>query len=1257
MNSLLKTVQKGTLADVLERIRTEPIVQGNGLLHAIVQRQDDESSILQIIHALEKRGSNANEIDRMDQTGLFYASRDGKCEVIRHLIARGCDVNMLDSLRQSALFYAANGGHLEACEILLSSGADPDPIDNHRQTPLHYAANEGHRSVCELLLKQNTTKALRYDNEYFTPADRAAQNHHLELVEIIASCEDEESDEPDLDRMKCQLMMKDLNGEDVQLNIHMLELISKACPHAWTCAPPLRQHWKDIARELIKYISKHKEAGIFMHRVDPVKHGCTDYFDIIDNPMDFGLIRTKLNDGEYSDGITFLRDIDLVFSNCKTYNDEGSQVNEMGKRVEKYVREQITNLSLLETIMKGDDTAAEGAWSPVPKRRPRQSRIVTPPTQKMNLRPRRSVKPRTPSPKPVPMILRFKVPPKPESDIPAGPCDDQPEMEESHKESRGRSAKKPEPKKSVKKGRKIDIKKGRRSSKVVASDHSDEEKTEGEKLHDEQKPKRGRRKSKEVDEGDKSPVEESHELQKEGEVIGTTEKVHSDQEQQGHSDQQKPKAEKEMREDLKKRKSRSQGDAPRKGKVVGVIEDSESEKPKKRLRRKSDKKEEVEEKADVDSDFEVKKGKSRRKQTDTPVDEQLSSKEVAKSIESENALSRPGVIKLEKVDEARKTRLRRMAEEAAEARRLADEADKARQKSPEQSPLTSQDNTKEPSLVARISPQRKVKKRIRKIAKLLSDSDESPGPGKRLKVDKSPYHSIASPINPLPKVELSAALNSLQSPLVRPSHPPRPVARPQQTPGGKQMEYQKNLGSHRHSGTDVRKSEGLNMHPSMTRLDRSNTKSTAPGQAQGQRSAMVGGKNRPAQTPGLRPNPSLQRPGQAPGTLQRPGQTPGSRPGFNRRPNPDRRTSQPTSRPLALLGSRSPAKCLSKVTIPSRRLSPKAPLVEGLNIAELLASAPSFTIDTKEHEIKEEDERRKKEEQKDEEKDEVNSAASSPVRVELPRSAIPARKPQLGLPQAPRVLSPPKFSSPPRSPMLPPPPDLLPPPPVENKIDRKMGTKNDTSVDQEADTPPLGPSSPADTIFDSDESSSDEEDSSESPADMPVPPPPPVPSPPVPSPPVPSPLDSNGMGQQSVSSMSSMGMMPQTTQNQMMDHIAVPMTTAMGSQGMTQMQMSNMVYNDQMGQLQMGVQQMNQMGQMQVVVPGQVMQNGMYDQSMMNYDVSMQYPVYQQMQYQQPVYQQIQPMQMQQYNQFGQMQFVQQYEYEDQFNQGSYPGQ
>ncbi|GLD91693.1 hypothetical protein PINS_up000226 [Pythium insidiosum] len=76
---------------------------------------------------------------------------------------------------------------------------------------------------------------------------------------------------------------------------------------------------------------------IFAQPVDT--NEVTDYLNIIANPMDLGSIATRLGRENYYAGPSaaslFAADVRLVFNNCKTYNDEGSEIYQLADELLK----------------------------------------------------------------------------------------------------------------------------------------------------------------------------------------------------------------------------------------------------------------------------------------------------------------------------------------------------------------------------------------------------------------------------------------------------------------------------------------------------------------------------------------------------------------------------------------------------------------------------------------------------------------------------------------------------------------------------------------------------------------------------------------------------------------------------------------------------------------------------------------------------------------------------------------------------------
>ncbi|KHG15051.1 Bromodomain-containing 4 [Gossypium arboreum] len=90
------------------------------------------------------------------------------------------------------------------------------------------------------------------------------------------------------------------------------------------------------ALEVIKKIMKMDEAQPFSVPVDPVALGKSDYFNVIDTPMDFGTICSNLeNSTKYMNTKDVFNDVQYIWENCYKCNQKGEYIVYLMKRVKK----------------------------------------------------------------------------------------------------------------------------------------------------------------------------------------------------------------------------------------------------------------------------------------------------------------------------------------------------------------------------------------------------------------------------------------------------------------------------------------------------------------------------------------------------------------------------------------------------------------------------------------------------------------------------------------------------------------------------------------------------------------------------------------------------------------------------------------------------------------------------------------------------------------------------------------------------------
>ncbi|KAI5065285.1 hypothetical protein GOP47_0019980 [Adiantum capillus-veneris] len=87
---------------------------------------------------------------------------------------------------------------------------------------------------------------------------------------------------------------------------------------------------------VVKKIMRMDAAEPFNIPVDPVALGIPDYFDIVKRPMDLGTIcKTLERGGKYRSSQDVYEDVQLVWTNCRIYNQKGDPILDLLARVKK----------------------------------------------------------------------------------------------------------------------------------------------------------------------------------------------------------------------------------------------------------------------------------------------------------------------------------------------------------------------------------------------------------------------------------------------------------------------------------------------------------------------------------------------------------------------------------------------------------------------------------------------------------------------------------------------------------------------------------------------------------------------------------------------------------------------------------------------------------------------------------------------------------------------------------------------------------
>lgn len=95
------------------------------------------------------------------------------------------------------------------------------------------------------------------------------------------------------------------------------------------------EDFKGKLESILTEITENDNAVPFL---EPVPQDVPYYYAIISDPMDLSTVAKKLESYTYSSEDDFFEDLNLMFENCKTYNEPGSEIAKAGATLQKFVR-------------------------------------------------------------------------------------------------------------------------------------------------------------------------------------------------------------------------------------------------------------------------------------------------------------------------------------------------------------------------------------------------------------------------------------------------------------------------------------------------------------------------------------------------------------------------------------------------------------------------------------------------------------------------------------------------------------------------------------------------------------------------------------------------------------------------------------------------------------------------------------------------------------------------------------------------------
>ncbi|KAL3278904.1 hypothetical protein HHI36_016424 [Cryptolaemus montrouzieri] len=118
---------------------------------------------------------------------------------------------------------------------------------------------------------------------------------------------------------------------------------------------PLKKRLHALSKYLLDYTCEDGRKPMLGFMEKPSKKLYPDYYDVIQEPIDFLDIESKIKADQYSSESDLVKDFKLMFSNCRQYNEENSPIYEDSNLLEKHLSEKVAQ-TLIVTPEKKERT-------------------------------------------------------------------------------------------------------------------------------------------------------------------------------------------------------------------------------------------------------------------------------------------------------------------------------------------------------------------------------------------------------------------------------------------------------------------------------------------------------------------------------------------------------------------------------------------------------------------------------------------------------------------------------------------------------------------------------------------------------------------------------------------------------------------------------------------------------------------------------------------------------------------------------------
>ena len=114
-----------------------------------------------------------------------------------------------------------------------------------------------------------------------------------------------------------------------------------------------------LLEKIFEIMEKDQLAFEFLEPVDYIGLNILDYPKIIKHPMDLGTVKKNLLEHKYTNFMELLDDVNLIWSNCRTYNLPGSDIVRMANHCEKLFNKNLDktfkNYHKMKKVNKNDN--------------------------------------------------------------------------------------------------------------------------------------------------------------------------------------------------------------------------------------------------------------------------------------------------------------------------------------------------------------------------------------------------------------------------------------------------------------------------------------------------------------------------------------------------------------------------------------------------------------------------------------------------------------------------------------------------------------------------------------------------------------------------------------------------------------------------------------------------------------------------------------------------------------------------------------